>query len=205
MDGQIIILNGAPRAGKSSILRAVQERSDDVWINLGVDVSIHAMLPEKFWPGIGVRPGGERPDLEPLVVQLYVALFESIAAHARAGVNVVAEFGLHEDYSQPLNILRECIKRLSGLPVLFVGVHCELDEIMLRRGETVGEGRNYEQGSGGEVPDPVKRWQEAVHAGKRYDLEVDTTRTGADTIADDILTRVKLGPAGTAFQNLADR
>lgn len=37
MPGQIIILNGAPRSGKSSIARAIQESFDGAWINLGVD------------------------------------------------------------------------------------------------------------------------------------------------------------------------
>ena len=38
MAGQIVILNGAPRSGKSSIVQAIQENLDGVWINLGVDV-----------------------------------------------------------------------------------------------------------------------------------------------------------------------
>lgn len=188
--GQTVILNGAPRSGKSSIVRAMQEQSADVWVNLGVDVSIHAMLPEKFWPGVGLRPGGERPDLEPLVVQLYAALFEAIAAHSREGLNVVAEFGLHQDYSRPLNIWQDCAGRLQGLPVTFVGVQCSLDEIMRRRGEPVERARSHEQGSDGDVPAPVLCWQEAVHADKIYDLEVDTTRTSASEIADLILKRV---------------
>lgn len=40
--GQIIILNGAPRSGKSSIARAIQEGFEGPWINLGVD-SYNAM------------------------------------------------------------------------------------------------------------------------------------------------------------------
>lgn len=35
--GQIIILNGAPRSGKSSIVQAVQESFEGPWMNLGVD------------------------------------------------------------------------------------------------------------------------------------------------------------------------
>ncbi len=38
--GQIIILNGAPRSGKSSIATVVQETFEGVWMNLGVDHSI---------------------------------------------------------------------------------------------------------------------------------------------------------------------
>ena len=33
--GQIIILNGAPRSGKSSIVTVIQETFDGVWLNLG--------------------------------------------------------------------------------------------------------------------------------------------------------------------------
>ena len=35
--GQIIILNGTPRSGKSSIAAAIQNTFDGVWMNLGVD------------------------------------------------------------------------------------------------------------------------------------------------------------------------
>jgi len=35
--GQIIILNGAPRSGKSNIARAIGESFDGPWMNLGVD------------------------------------------------------------------------------------------------------------------------------------------------------------------------
>ena len=38
LPGQIVILNGAPRSGKSSIVRVIQETFDDPWMNLGVDV-----------------------------------------------------------------------------------------------------------------------------------------------------------------------
>lgn len=51
MAGQIIILNGAPRSGKSSIARAIQESFDGVWLNLGVDVYEQA-TPARYRPGI---------------------------------------------------------------------------------------------------------------------------------------------------------
>lgn len=75
--GQIVILNGAPRSGKSSIAVAIQNSFDGVWMNLGVDW-FKRMLSEHYQPGIGLRPGGERPDLEPLVVAMYRAMYEAI-------------------------------------------------------------------------------------------------------------------------------
>lgn len=44
--GQIVILNGAPRSGKSSIARAVQSTFEEPWINLGVDGVMRA-TPER--------------------------------------------------------------------------------------------------------------------------------------------------------------
>jgi chloramphenicol 3-O-phosphotransferase len=37
--GQVVILNGAPRSGKSSIASNIQETFDGTWMNLGVDVA----------------------------------------------------------------------------------------------------------------------------------------------------------------------
>jgi chloramphenicol 3-O phosphotransferase len=54
--GQIVILNGPPRSGKSSIATVIQEPFDGVWMNLGVD-RFKQMTPDRFQPGIGLRPG----------------------------------------------------------------------------------------------------------------------------------------------------
>jgi len=35
--GQIVILNGTPRSGKSSIATVIQNTFEGVWMNLGVD------------------------------------------------------------------------------------------------------------------------------------------------------------------------
>jgi chloramphenicol 3-O phosphotransferase len=201
--GRIVVLNGAPRSGKSSIVRAVQESFDGVWLNIGVDVSILGMTPERFRPGIGLRPGGERPDLEPLIPVLFAGIYESIAAHSRLGMNVIAEFGHHDGYTRPLGILRECAARLAGLPVLFVGVRCPVAVVMqrLRAGEP---GRTYLESSAAEgIPAPVRRYSEAVHIPGIYDLEVDTSLLSPLESARLIETRLREGPAGTAFVRLA--
>ncbi len=92
--GNSVILNGTPRSGKSSIATIVQNTFNGVWINLGVDTFMKT-TPQRDQPGIGLRPGGERPDLEPLIVTLYHAMYESIAAHSRLGVNVVVDVRHH--------------------------------------------------------------------------------------------------------------
>jgi chloramphenicol 3-O phosphotransferase len=196
--GQIVILNGTPRAGKSSIAEAIQDSYDGVWMNLGVD-GFKEMIPARYQPGIGLRPGGERPDLEPLIVLLYQAMYESIATHARLGVNVVADVGHHDWYSVPRGILPDCARRLAGLPVLFVGVRCPLDVVLQRRRATWGA----DSAPDGPVPEPVLRWQEAVHKPGIYDLEVDTSVLSAADSAAVIRRRLDDGPAATAFEQLA--
>jgi len=202
--GQIIILNGAPRSGKSSIAAEIQGTFDGVWMNFGVDAYAH-ITPPGLRPGIGLRPGGERPDLEVFVPRLYAALYESIAAHSRLGLNVVVDVGHHDAYSKPLNILPECAGRLAGLPVLFVGVRCPIDEVLRRRAADRSE-TGYVVGSDDDpVPLPIRRWQEEVHKPGIYDLEVDTSLLTPQRCAEAIRQRLNSGPEALAFRTLAAR
>ncbi|HEY3108305.1 MAG TPA: chloramphenicol phosphotransferase [Chloroflexota bacterium] len=196
--GQIVVLNGTPRSGKSSIVAAIQETFAGAWMNLGVD-RFKAMTPDRYQPGIGLRPGGERPDLEPLIVLLYRAMYEAIAAHSRLGLNVVVDVGHHDRYSLPRGILPDCARRLSGLPALFVGVRCPIEVVMARRRATWGAGEVDDRS----VPEPVRRWQQAVHAPGIYDLEVDTSLLSPQACAEAIRRRLDDGPPASAFQRLA--
>lgn len=198
--GQIVILNGVPRSGKSSIVAAIQETFDGPWMNLGVDTYKGHVTPKRYSPSIGLRPGGGCPDLEPLVVRFYAAIYESIAAHSRLGLNVVADVGHHDAYSRPLGILSDCARRLQGLPVLFVGVRCPTEVIVERRRDTWGR-------RSGAVKDPdlraVRLWQRAVHTPGIYDLEVDTSVLSPEACAEAIRKRLQEGPPPSAFHRLA--
>lgn len=180
--GRILILNGAPRSGKSSLARAIQENVPGTWLNTGVD-SFMATLPPALMPGIGLRPGGERPDLEPAVAQLYDLLFATIRLEAEAGFDVVADLGLHEDYSTPLGILQRAATILGPLGALLIGVDCDIAEIMRRRN---ADPRGGFYASGDTTPPPVLRWQDAVHRGKTYDLRLDMGRLGPEAGARQV-------------------
>jgi chloramphenicol 3-O phosphotransferase len=196
--GQIVILNGAPRSGKSSIAAVIQNTFEGVWMNLGVD-RFKQMTPERYQPGIGLRPGGERPNLEPLIVILYRAMYEAIALHSRLGLNVVVDVGHHDAYSVPRGILPNCARRLKGLPVLFVGVRCPIEVVMERRLATWHVG----YADDGSVPKPVSLWQQAVHVPGIYDLEVDTSVLSSEECAALIRQRLEEGLPPSAFQRLA--
>ena len=196
MPGQIVILNGAPRAGKSSIVTVIQETFEGPWMNLGVDVHCRAITPPRYQPGIGLRPGEPDHTAAPWVAPFYAALYESIAAHAREELNVVADFGHHD-----AGILADCARRLEGLPVLFVGVRCPIEVVMERRNATP---HAYATGPVDDPPPPVLRWQREVHGGWLYDLEVDTSVLTPEECAAAIARRLAGPSSFSAFAGLAE-
>ena len=192
--GRIVILNGAPRSGKTSVARAIQDMAAEPWLNLGVDAVMGA-TPPRWLPGIGLRPGGERPDLEPLTEALYFALYDSVAAHARRGIDVLVDAGHHDAYSVPRRILPRVAAGLDGLGVLVVGVRCPIDEIVRRRAAAA-------PGAYAVDADAATRWDAAVHDPGIYDLEVDTSVLSPEDAAAAVLDRVRDGLATTALDRL---
>lgn len=198
--GPIIVLNGAPRSGKSSIVAAIQESFDGVWMNLGVDVHIQA-TPPGIRPGIGLRPNEPAHAAAPLVPALYRALYESIAAHSRAGFGVVADVGHHGDPA----VLAACARIVAGLPAWLIGVRCPIEVIMQRRHvPQAGREQSYLRGTPEDpVPAPVAAWQRDVHVPGIYDLEVDTSLMTPEECADAIRSRMTSGDPPLAFATLA--
>ncbi len=190
--GRIVILNGAPRSGKSTIVTAIQEGCDVSWTNLGVDEAVRTTPPE-FLPGIGLRPGGERPDLENYVEQRFAALYESVATLSEQGRNVVVDVGHHESYSRPLGTLQAAAQRLEGLPAWLIGVMCPLEVVMQRR-DRDPDAEYLGTTDDGEVPEPVRRWQIEVHRPGIYDAAVDTSVLTPGACAQVIAHRLGAEP-----------
>jgi chloramphenicol 3-O phosphotransferase len=154
---------------------------------------------------MGLRPGGgERTQIEALIPALYAAFYDSVAAHSRQGLNVVADVGHHDGYSVPLRVLPDAARRLRGLPAWLVGVRCPIEVIMARRdaGQAGEQARYLTSGPGGQVPEPVLRWQRQVHQPGIYDLEIDTSTVTPQAAAAMIRDRLE-GHAPSAFQRLA--
>ena len=162
---------------------------------MGVDVA-RAMTPPALQPGIGLRPGEPDHPAAPHVPQLYAALYESVAAHARLGFDVVVDVG-HYDRA----ILADAARRLSGLPVVFVGIYCPIDVIMERR-RASAPGLYEIAAHGQPVPAPVLRWQEQAHGGWRYDLEIDTSVVSPQQAASEIAALLDSQTRLTAFGEL---
>lgn len=166
-------------------------------MNLGVDVFARTVTPPRYQPGIGLRPGEDGHELAPLVPVLYRAMYESIAAHSRAGLNVVVDVGHHDPA-----VLTASAQALAGLPVLFVGVRCPIQVVMERRDQS--EGRYVTGTADDPVPEPVRLWQERVHIPGIYDLEVDTSLQTSEECAGLIRARLEGGREPSAFRQLAE-
>jgi chloramphenicol 3-O phosphotransferase len=201
--GRIVILNGVSRSGKSTLARAVQEQVPGAWMHLGVD-GHKACTPPALQPGVGLRPGVAQvpSELEAYVPILYAALYESVAAHARLGLDVVMDVNHHETYSKPHGILRDSARRLDGLSVLFVGLMCPIEVIWERRATTWGQERDKVPP---DVVAAVELAQGATHAHGRYDLVIDTSAVSPTEGAEAIGLRLAEDPYGSAFPFHAGR
>ncbi len=182
-----MVLNGVPRAGKSSIAGILEARY--CWVAMGVD-SLNQSLSEELRPGIGLRPGGERPDLEPEVERLFLTLYSSARSQAELGQNVVLDVGHHDSFSRSLGILPKCAALVADVGAYLIGVRCLVGEISRRRAET------------GMVctDEMLHRWEDAVHYPGIYDIEVDTSFLSAEECVGRILERVGMEPE--AFRRL---
>jgi chloramphenicol 3-O phosphotransferase len=199
--GRVVVLNGVARAGKSTLARAIQESVPGVWMHLGLDAH-KACTPPNRQPGVGLRPGANQvpAEIEACVPTLYAALFESIAVHARFGLDVVVDASFHDSYTRRYGILEDCARRLTGHETLFVGVRCPVETVWERRARTWGQQLGE---VGQDVVDAVELAQVATHAHRGYDLEVDTSQMSAESCAAVIARRLADGPRGTALAAIA--
>lgn len=172
----VIVLNGASSSGKSAIARALQTELREPWLTFGVDTLIEAMPSTMastedgiaFHPDGTVSPGTRFRELE-------AAWMEGIAAMARAGARVIID----DVFLSGPAAQGRWRATLSGLNVLWVGVHCEV---------RVAEAR--EAARGDRIIGMARSQARIVHEGIDYDLVVDTTSTDAAACAQEIAARV---------------
>src|SRR5512138_366272 len=114
--GNILLLNGASSAGKTSLLRALQECFEEPYLEAGIDKFIW-MLPERYlerplWDDVLGRAtqAGEMGHC------LVTGMHRAIAALSRAGLNVVADTVLVEPAWR-----QDCARQLAGLPAYLIG------------------------------------------------------------------------------------
>jgi chloramphenicol 3-O phosphotransferase len=128
--GTVVVLNGPPSAGKRTIVRRVQATAEAAFVSIGIDLFYEWMIPE---PRAGQR-------LDPVVHRRYLqGLHVTVAAHARAGCNVLVDHTLLDRAWQ-----RELAALLDGLDVVWVEVRCAEDVLTAREASA---GRRPEGGA----------------------------------------------------------
>ena len=176
MGVDVIVLNGGSSSGVSSIARRLQAVLARPWLTFGVDDLVRALPPQGITDGslLSFRSDG-LVTAGPGFRQLEDAWYRGVAAIARSGTGVIVDEVFLGGGRSQLRLGAA----LSGLEVLWVGVHCS---------GSVAAARERRR------PDRIDGMAEAqaelVHAGVGYDLTVDTTGTSTEACAAVIHRRV---------------
>jgi chloramphenicol 3-O phosphotransferase len=188
---EVIFLNGASSAGKTTLGRALQDAVDVPYLLMGLDTCF-AMVPAQ-WSGGPMGAHRERgfqyvdlPDEDgqpvrgisygPVGLRMLQGFHRAVREFVQAGNPVIVD----EMMLGP-EVRDHWFETLATLDVIRVGVRCELAE--LERREAARKG-----------PAGLARWSgQRVHEGMPYDLWVDTTGETAQACAARILAA---GPSG---------
>ncbi|MGW1283887.1 chloramphenicol phosphotransferase CPT family protein [Streptomyces sp. NPDC002586] len=178
--GRIIFLNGTSSSGKSSIARELLDiLNDGVFFHMAVD-GFNAMRSKRE---LGTD------ELDAALRRTRMGFHRSIAAMAEAGNDIVVDHVL----SEPWRLL-DCLTVLQPENVLFIGVHCPLDELTRR-----------ELARGDRPPGLAAHQYDLVHSHGDYDLECDTSTSSPRECAQRIKEFLPHRPSPTAFTRLRRR
>ena len=181
---RVIVLNGGSSAGKSTLARAFRDERaavGDFWLLIGIDDFLSKVPMAWFelddhvgaFSRDGMRvvfgPNGADITFGPVVRNVLNAYQGAVGAAARAGVQVIVDELVFDRAAwDNWGVV------LSGLDVVWVGVHCAPDVAEVR-----------EAARGDRTPGKARHSAAFAHAHARYDFTIDTTqRSPADALAD---------------------
>ncbi len=179
MCGVVVLLNGSPSAGKTTLARAVQGASAKPLFHRSLDDFLAGYL------------GSFRErDRGTLFKQVLIGYVHSLAQLADAGNDIVAESVIIPEWV-PLYT-----EAFATVPVLLVGVRCTLEVAQEREARRTDRTHPLEL----DVP-----WFETVHD-IPYDLEVDSSSgTPVEALADQVIALLEDPPSRRAFDVLRGR
>ncbi|MBR7620657.1 AAA family ATPase [Phenylobacterium sp. 20VBR1] len=183
MPAQIIILNGVGSVGKTSTARALQQICAHPLLHVSMDAFLDMLPPAMFGHADGLvfetLDDGGRPSVAirtgPVMDAAMRGMRRAIAALAAAGNHLIVDDVILDSADEA-----DYREVLAGFETRFVGLFAPLDVL---------EARELARGDRGVG---LSRWQyDRVHAGRTYDLEIDTSTTTPDQNA--ILIRDAFG------------
>ncbi|MFG2512517.1 chloramphenicol phosphotransferase CPT family protein [Streptomyces sp. NPDC048584] len=172
----MIFLNGTSSSGKSSIAKALLQILDEPSFHMPVD-AFHAMRSHR---------DVSAEELPEVLRRTWLGYHRAVAGMAAAGNDIVVDHVLSEEWR-----LLDCLGLFRPADVVLVGVRCSLDELQRR-----------EQARGDRPAGLAARQFQRVHTHGLYDVECDTTTTGAMDCARQIRAFLPQRPFPTAFQRL---
>jgi len=178
--GRVLFLNGASSSGKSSIAKVLQGMLGEPCIHLCIDDYL-GVFQQGLWD--------KQEIVQPAWRSIIAGFHAAAAAIARAGNLVIVDDVLEEEPPWVENLL----ELFDDLEVIFIGVHCPLEELERRESER------------GDRRAGMARLQfEQVHTRAIYDIEVDTFVLSPEECAVIIADYVNSGRRPTAFEQLQE-
>lgn len=183
-----IVLNGPSSAGKSSLGAALQVAWDGPLLVTGID-SFLAGFPDHLFSlpdedgapgpatsGVHVVPGcGPAPSWIPALgpdgLLLMRAAHRAWRSVAQTGLDQVIDHVILDQATRD-----DALAVLHGPDVLWVGVYCDVDELVRREAARGDRIRGFASGT----------WAQ-VHEGMTYNLVLDTTTTSPASCVEEVL------------------
>lgn len=180
----IIFLNGTSSSGKTTLLKTLQKKLHEPFLDMGIDKFIW-MLPSRYlnrplWDEVL----GKALQSGPVGLTLFSGMHHAIAAAAQRGNNILADHVFVEKAWAD-----ECASLFAEMNAYLIGVTCPLEVLEQREADrkdrTLGQARLQ---------------FDIIHKFVRYDLEVDTSILTIDECAEKVIDRLETPP--TAFKRL---
>ncbi len=187
-NGTVIILNGPSSVGKTSIIKAFQDKQKTPWLGTGIDHLYVGVIPPAWLDdkpkhqSIMTVIKSEDKD-GPIVKAVFgpegekviKGMHRAIAAYAHSGNNVIVDYIKYEP-----EWIVDFKGSLSDVKVIFVGVNASLESIKQR-----------EKKRGTSPEGHARSHYDTVHQGIDYDLMIDTDSLTPEQSADKIIEFIK--------------
>lgn len=180
----VIFINGTSSSGKTSLLKALQKKLQEPYLDMGIDKFIW-MLPSRYldrplWDEVL----GKALHAGPVGLTLFSGMHHAIAAAASRGNNVIADHAFVEKAW-----VDECVSLFAGMNAYLIGLYCPLEVLEQREKDR----KDRTLGQAGLQFD-------VIHKYTKYDLELDTSKLTVEECADNVIERLKTPPA--AFRQI---
>lgn len=166
---QVIILNGASSAGKSSIVKVLQEKLPVLYLNFSIDSILYA-LPDSDLESM--MRGAAITKAEYSYSKLVLGYHAAAASLLKSGNRLILDNAITKaEWRLDLEF------HLAPFEAFWIGIECETEEL-----------RRREKCRGDRALGTAEREAAIVHDGFRYNLTLDTSSRSSQLCADRIIS-----------------